>query len=392
MTPAQRAEKARQKKEEQDAKADKKKYEKELVPNILMTNLAASNETDEVILNSSSFNDSKQTVRDDIHSLTDNDRVAAPMKVAIAATVAKLAYPAWDTRKHQVGIGGLKSLRTTEHEYVAKNLHRLGLYRTATEGFLTRSFESKHPFTMEYPGAINPPASKHAFLRIVNRINEDSTPGVAETILRYFLYRLQESKKKVDGIIDEKLVTEKRTTLKEIQSVLTALFSGGAGLSATPTIVVHTAFSIVQPHMWPDIEMAPLKRHTASDSTSRAIGDIEAYRNGSPFLSVEIKHNIAIDSSMILTFAQKTLDVPMRFMLTTRKINTTYTDENILIGNVTEITLHYIHSILFAQPDAGMVFITRLRNALVESPDISPTNKIKISELFTKHLGSTFPE
>ena len=134
--------------------------------------------------------------------------------------------------------------------------------------------------------------------------------------------------------------------------------------------------------------MSPLKRHTASDSTSRAIGDVEAYRNEVPFLSVEIKHKLKIEDSMIRIFSQKTKDVPLRFMLTTNAIHTKYTDDNILIGNVTDVLLQYIHSAIIHEPEIAKTFITRLREALVGSPDISTTNKTKISELFTKHLAA----
>lgn len=351
---------------------------------LLNSNFAASRETDETILDSSSFTGSTETVRDDIHTLTDNDRVAAPMKVTIAAAFGRIAYPEWDTRKHQVAIGGLRSLRSLDHAFVANHLHRLGLYRTATEGSLTRTFEQKHVFTMDYPGEIKPRESKLAFLRLINRINEDSSLHVPTTILRYFLYRLQMSKQAVDALVSNPIPLGRHVTLPLVQRMLHDLFDIGSGMSVTPAIVVHTLLSIVQLTLWKDVELSPLKRHTASDSTSHAIGDVEAYQNMSPFLSVEVKYKIGIDDTIIRTFTQKTSGVPIRFLLTTQNIDTKYTEDNILIGNVTNVVLQYLH-IVSSQHHVD--FVTLLRSALLENPDLSPTNKTQISEVFTKHLG-----
>lgn len=389
MSDEQRAAKQKEREEKKAQRVSPKKKkadETTRLLEILNTNLNASHETNTSILDSPTLADSTETIREDIHTLTDNDRVVAPMKVTIAAVFGRLAYPEWDTRKHQVGIGGLKSLRTFDHTFVANNLHRLGLYRTATEGILTRSFEVKHPFTLDYPGEITPAKSKRAFLRIINRVNEDSSREVAETILRYFLGQLQSTKEKVNILVTETVSANRPVSLKVLKDILDELFDIGSGMSASPAVVIHTTFLMVQPHLWSDMTLAPLKRHTASDSTSGAIGDVEATRNDVSFLSVEIKHKLEIDDSMIRTFSQKTEGIPMRFMLTTRNIHTKYTDDNILIGNVTTLALQYIHSVHFYDSDFNAKFATQLRDALIGSPDISATNKTKISEIFTKHL------
>lgn len=362
-----------------------KKDEDSRLLSILTSNLAAKEETNDGILDSSSFAGSTETVRQDIHTLTDNDRVVAPMKVTIAAVFGRIAYPMWDTRKHQVGIGGLKSLRSLDHTFVANNLHRLGLYRTATEGSLTRTFERKHAYTMDYPGEITPVKSRLAFLRLVNRVNEDSSPEVPITVLRYFLHRLQASKETVDALVSKGVSVKTSVSLEKIHTILDEMFDIGSGMSATPAIVVHTLFSVVQPHLWKDVILAPLKRHTASDSTSQAIGDVEAYKGTTPFLSVEIKHKLDIDNSMIRIFTQKTSGTFLRFMLTTKNIHTKYTEDNILIGNVTNIVLQYLHMTGIRD---NTLFVTQLRDALLGSPDVSATNKTKISELFTKHLDA----
>jgi hypothetical protein len=373
------------------ARAMKDQEDKRLLE-ILQRNIDARNESDDAVLDSPTLPTYPDTIRSDIEILTDNDRVVAPMKVTVAAVFGKLAYPDWDTRKHQVGIGGLRSLRTLDHSFVASTLYRMGLYRTATEGILTRSFESKHPFTMDYPGEIKPVVSKNAFLRIVNRINDDPSQTVAETILRYFLKRLHEQKERVAVLSGNVVVATSRVSLKTLRDLLQDVFGVGAGMSATPAIVTHTAFSLIQPHLWEGVQMAPLKRHTASDSTSKAIGDVEGYKGDAPFVSVEIKYNIDIDDTMIRTFSTKTGSIPLRYMLTTRGIRTKFTDENILIGNVTDVVLQCLHGVMIHDADICATFATRLREALIASPDIGSSNKTKIADAFTKLLAPPSPE
>lgn len=374
-------------KEKKPAARDLKAKDAERLMEILDSNLAASGTTDDAILDSPTLDGYSETIREDIETLADNGHIVAPTKVAIASLVAKIWYPEWDTRKHQVAIGGLKSLRTVDHSFVAKHLHSIGLYRTATEGMLTRSFEAKHPFTMDYPGEINPTKSKLAFLRIVNRINLDYSQPLAETMLRYFFKRLQAQMEGVNALASTGLVAVRKASLKDVRDILSKLFGPGAGLSATPAIVIHTAFSIAQVYIWTGVEMTPLKRHTASDSTSKAIGDVEAYRGESPFLSVEVKHKLDIDDTIIRTFTQKTGGVPLRFILTTKAINPRYTEDNILIGNVSEIALQYLHMVSIHDPDVAVHFLTRLREALVGSPDIGGDNKSKISTIIAEGLA-----
>ena len=100
--------------------------------------------------------------KNDLYTITKSKiKVWAPMKATIVSCVAKLIYPNWDTRYHQVQIGGKYSLRTIDRKYVASFLFKKGLYPTATEYALTRSFEKAEPFTKNYTGKI----TAHYFLR-----------------------------------------------------------------------------------------------------------------------------------------------------------------------------------------------------------------------------------
>jgi len=350
---------------------------------ILDSNIAASGDTDAVLLDSSSYQGSPETLRADIETLTTGDATAqAPMKVTVAAVAAKIWKPEWDTRKHQAGLGGLKSLRTVDHSLVAKHLHKLGYYKTATEGALTRTFERKHAYNMDYPGEIKPLNRKLAFLRVIGRVNDEYSQHLAETILRYFLGLLKTRKAAVDALKTGEFVPKEAVSLKTVKDILTGVFDIGTGMSASPAIVFHALCIVVQPFLWDDATVSPLKHHTAADATSKAIGDVEAYKNEAPFMSAEIKHKLTIDESIVLTFSQKTANVPLRFILTTAKIAPKYTDDNILIGNVTDVVLQYLHTYIIRDAHIAKTFLTQLRTEIMGSNDIGADNKGKVDEIF----------
>lgn len=350
---------------------------------ILDSNILASDDVDTALLDASSYQSSPETLRADIETLTIGDATAqAPMKVTIAAVAAKLWKPEWDTRKHQVGLGGLNSLRSVDHSFVANHMHKLGYYKTATEGALTRTFELKNAYTMDYPGEIKPINRKNAFLRIVGRVNDDYSQHLAETILRYFLGLLKKRKAAVDALKAGEFTPKEAVSLKTVKDILTGLFDIGTGMSASPAIVFHALCIVVQPFVWEGVTVSPLKHHTAADATSNAIGDVEAYRHETPFMSAEIKHKLTIDDSIVLTFSQKTASVPLRFILTTKAVASTYTDDNILIGNVTDVVLNYLHTCIVRDPLVAKTFLTQLRMEIMVSNDIGGDNKGKIDDIF----------
>ena len=369
-------------KEKKPSRSEMTKQDNDTMFALLDSNIAASDDIDAVLLDSPSYQSSPETLRADIDTLTTGDASSqAPMKVTIVSVAAKLWKPEWDTRKHQTGLGGLKSLRTVDHSLVANHLHRLGLYKTSTEGALTRTFERKHAYTMDYPGEIKPSNRKSAFLRIISRVNEDYSQHLAETILRYFLGLLKVRKASVDSLTT-KVFVSKDISFDTVTAVLTKMFDIGSGMSASPAIVFHAMCIVVQPFLWPGVVISPLKHHTAADSSSKAIGDVEAYKGESPFLSAEIKHKLVITDSIALTFSQKTANVPLRFILTTKAVKSMYND-TVLIGNVTDVVLQYLHTCIPHDRAIAKKFIVTLRTEMMSSTDIGADNKAKIDEIFT---------
>ena len=355
---------------------------------ILDANLAAQAEVDAALLDAPTYPGFPETLRQDITTLTGDDKTVAPMKVAIVAIAAKLWKPEWDTRKHQTGIGGLRSLRTIDTTIVGDHLHKLGLYRTNTPGALTRSLEQKAPYTMDYPGEIKPLTMRRAFLRILSRLNESYSQPLAETMLRMFLGQLKARQTTVEGLQTQTASFAESVPIQTVVKLLNGIFDLGSGVSMTPAIVAHTAFSVVGPTLWPSLQMVPLKHHTAADSSSKAFGDVEGTREGTPALSIEIKHAMTVTDGIIRTFSQKTTTIPFRYILTTKKVATSYTEDDILIGNVTEVLAQLLHSCRVQVPTIAATFVAELRAALMRNVDLGSSNKSKIDTLFMDHVSA----
>jgi hypothetical protein len=309
----------------------------------------------------------------------------APIKAIVVSLLSKLAYPEWDTRKHQVQLGGLYSLRSIDTTIVSKRLYEIGWYKTNTPFALTRSFELKEPYTMEYSGSIKPVKTKIAFLTIVNKINEDFNRKLCIDIIKYILNYLRKRHEATIVLRNSSIVIKNNVTLKTIKSILSDIFKVGIGMSVTPSIVTYTVCNVIKNHLWKDIDLRPLKEHTANDKHS--IGDIEAYTlDNIPFMAIEIKHNLDITESIVSTFERKTTNVKLKYILTTKGISSKFTDTNIYIGNVVEWAVFYLHSCIIHNPDIASEFVILLRKTLLEYRNLGDDNKIKIDNIFTTHL------
>lgn len=333
----------------------------------------------------------------DSHGMTDNLDIIlqtsynAPLKATVVSLVAKLAYPHWDTRKHQTQLGGLYSLRSLDTTVVSKHLYEIGWYKTNTPFALTRSFENKEPYTMQYSGSIKPLKSKNAFLSIVNSINVEFDRKLTVDMARYILNHLRKQHESGVLLTGTTMTISKHVSLKTVKDILSDIFKIGIGMSVTPSIVAHALCTIVQPYIWDDVNVRILKEHTANDKHS--IGDVEVYNtDGSPFLAIEIKHNLDVTESIVSTFEGKTSNVILKYILTTKTIHSRSTDSNVYIGNVVEWTLFYLHSCLIYNNRIIDEFIILVRKNLLEYVNLKHENKVNIEEIFTRHLVEPSPE
>jgi len=331
-----------------------------------------------------------KSIAADVRAITASfDKSKAPLKAVIASIASKLVYPDWDTRKHQTQIGGDHSLRSIDSNIVCPYLYEKGYYPTATPFALTRSFEKAEEFNSTYTGNISPPICKTAFLNIVHVINTTPNPALCKAILAFCLQFLKQRKEKIADLRAAIVTINPAVNLNKIQILLTRIFAAATtGISAVPPIAMHTACVLVQPYMWPGCTINPLNSHTAADGHTNAHGDVDGcLANGTPFLAVEVKHNIPINPTLIATFEAKSVNIPLRYMITTNAQETQVTASNIRISTVTDAILGLLHSTLFHKNTIAVEYATALQTAILAYETIGLTAKEAIAPVFTEVLA-----
>lgn len=339
---------------------------------------------------------SKEKVRNDLDIITknvSNSKSWSTLKATIVSIVAKLKYPDWDTRYHQTQIGGKFSLRSIDACHVSKFLYTQGLYDTITAFALTRSFEKAEPFNKTYSGKISPVECKTAFLNIMEIINSAGSTGeLLNDILVYLLSFLKARKEKTTTLKNSIVLSTTSIGILEISKMLDEINGIGSGSSVVPVIIVHTLLSLVQPYLWKDVSIKPLKEHTASDSHSQSYGDIEGFRGGGgaekPVIAVEIKHKIAITDSIITVFDRKTGDISLKYILTTANTKKRIVSNNICIDTVSSFVQSVLQLALFHEPNICLMFAKELRSNIIEYKNIGVSIKEAAAAIITTLLVS----
>lgn len=330
-----------------------------------------------------------EKIKGDLDVIIKNtDKSWAPLKAVVASTVAKIVHPDWDTRKHQKQIGGKHSLRMIDKSYVCDYLFKNGYYDTATEFSLTRSFEKAEPYTQTYSGNICPKESKRAFLNSVEVINTDASDTLLNDILVYVMLFLKDRRAKNTLLKNAVGEVSNNLTLSDVSDTLDTMFTLGSGMSVIPVIVTHTLLSVILPHVFPGVSLKKLNEHTAPDNHTKSCGDIEGSNEQSdPVIAIEVKHNIKITESIIMTFDKKTNGVPLKFILTTAKTPKAFVKNNICVDTVSGFVVTHLQHCMMYEPDICSIFMRELRHTIVSYHNIS----IKSKEAITAILVQSSP-
>lgn len=249
--------------------------------------------------------------------------------VLITSLVKKIEKPTQDVRYHKKGLPKGYSGRSfdTQHvtPFIAEKFPRFAM--KGGSGWLTRSLEQAHPFTLEFPGKIRDRSVKEAFLYILNDIEENSANP--EKYLHAVFASLIALIERANRIVREKSIVDfasqkEIVTIENIADLLKTHFSIGydiAGASRLPVLAVYSAYEVfMETGRYQGKTLSPLKSHTTSDIKSGGIGDIEVLdETGNFFEAVEIKHNIPISPTLVRDASQKfaSTSVSRYYLLTT---------------------------------------------------------------------------
>jgi len=316
----------------------------------------------------------------------------ATESVTIASLVAKIQHPDWDTRIHEVQIGGKKSLRTCS-KIVNEFLHKIDMIKKSTDyACLSPAFKGvKAPFDENFSGSIKPTDCVPALLRILKLINTTASQQDLNDMLVYILSQLKREKEENDLIKKSVIVCSKDVSIADTIQTLDKLYALGNGSSVLPVIVAHTALSVVQPYLWHDVSIKPLKEHTAPDRHGEP-GDIEGLFSNSDYaIAAEIKHGQSINDTFIKDFRSKVAgkNIPLKYILTTAKQEKKYTDDNICMNTVNGFVSNYLYNTLIHEKGICSIFLQKLRGQIVDHRNLRDTIKEKANNILTTLLASS---
>jgi len=237
----------------------------------------------------------------------------------VTCLAIKVARPELDVRVHQVQIGAPFNFRGYSEKVIYPWLSRLG-FNGAKSGWQTRTFERPKPYRMDFDENIG--KIKESFLICFDEIQEKESSAIEG--LSYLICAQIE-------ILERKVEILANIQMKDDDDIVTIVefFSRhfkhtyqNKGASRLPVLAIYAVYTLItaQINRYSDTVLQPLQRHSAADTRTGALGDIEiARRDGSIFEAFEIKHNIQINDMLVQDTARKVVggNLDRYYILTT---------------------------------------------------------------------------
>lgn len=221
------------------------------------------------------------------------------LAVLITLLTHKIYNPNQDIRYHQAQLENGFAGRGIDKQYVTPFMKKMNFPAMSESGWLTRSLEQAHPYTLDYPGKIKPDAVKKAFLDIIDNVQ---VKGIDPRLVLVYFFELL-IKQRDDMYID--LAKPHSLTIATIIRYLEKHFTyhySCAGASRLPTLAIYAAYEcmMTQVARYKEKVLLPLESHNSSDTQSGRIGDIDVNNaNGTAYEGVEIKHEIQITPQLV---------------------------------------------------------------------------------------------
>lgn len=255
--------------------------------------------------------------------------------------IYKVNHPEQDVRKHQANMTGGFSGRSYDTRYVTPELKRLGFPSMSESGWLTRSLEQPYPYTKDFPGKISG-GVKDDFLELLDYVQKNPTHAKEMLLCLFFEVRkiVQQNKVVITPLSNpEELTIDKIIHSLDIHFNYNYGTHNGAKLPVLAFYAIYLSI-IKEVRRYSECELAPLSSLTACDLTSKASGDIEIFKDGKNFESVEIKLNKKIDSAIVRVVEEKVYKYnPERYYILSY-----YGIEDSCIDEIQEIVFNVKHT------------------------------------------------
>lgn len=219
--------------------------------------------------------------------------------VLITLLTHKIVSPEQDIRYHQAQLDNGFAGRTFDKDFITPFMKSVSFPAMAESGWLTRSLEQAHPYTLDYPGRISPKNIKKDFLELINDFQEE---GVNPSLILLYIFKLL-IKQRDDMTIE--LAKPHSLSINSIIKVLELHFTNRylcSGASRLPTLAIYAAYQCMmnQVARYSGKILCPLEPHNSADAQSGRIGDIDINNADlTAFEGVEIKHEIPITCQLV---------------------------------------------------------------------------------------------
>ena len=225
--------------------------------------------------------------------------------VLVTLLTHKITNAEQDIRYHQAQLENGFSGRNIDKAVITPFMKSKSFPAMAESGWLTRSLEQAHPYTLDYPGKITPAEVKSAFLGIIDSVQVQGLDP--ERVLLYF-FKLLIKQRDAQNI---ELAKPHSLSISKIIKLLEKHFTYHytcAGASRLPSLAIYAAYQcmINQVARYDGKILLPLANHNSADAQSGRIGDLDVNNeNGTAFEGVEIKHEIQITKQLVTDAYEK---------------------------------------------------------------------------------------
>lgn len=225
--------------------------------------------------------------------------------VLVTLLTHKIVDEKQDIRYHQAQLENGFSGRNIDKAVITPFMKSVSFPAMAESGWLTRSLEQAHPYTLDYPGKITPKNVKDAFLGIIDSIQ---VQGLDAQDALLYLFKLLIKQRDAMNI---ELAKPHSLSISKIIKLLEKHFTYHytcSGASRLPSLAIYAAYECMmgQVARYDDKILCPLANHNSADAQSGRIGDIDVNNlNGSAFEGVEIKHEIRITKQLVIDAYEK---------------------------------------------------------------------------------------
>ncbi|MDI6737334.1 MAG: DNA methyltransferase [Nanoarchaeota archaeon] len=265
-----------------------------------------------------------------LKSITDNiESFKAVAAVLTTCLLKKIENPQQDIRLHKKVLTGGYSGRTLDTEYVTPFFKkRFRRYAMKESGWLTRSLEQAHAFTLGFPGKIRNISVKSAFLYLLDEVEKGNVKPdkLMQGLFLLLIQKLEHESKELTIISSP---TKEDVTINVLIECLKEHFFSRynvSGASKLPVIALYSIYQVLTLDLprFKDKKLSPLKSHISADSKAKGVGDIELLtKKGQYFEAIEVKHGIPVDADMVRDAFEKFKKRPIEryYILTTAEPN-----------------------------------------------------------------------